>query len=71
MCAVSAVLDWSLSRPLSRWQDPNFVKDVDGLVIKMKEYDKETGQPDCELKEKKDALRRIADLLGIKIGFLE
>jgi len=35
-----------------------------------KEIDTLTGQPDCELDEKRQALKKIADELGVEINFL-
>lgn len=41
------------------------------LLRKAREYDKKNNQPDCELEEKKEALQKIADALGIPIRFPE
>ena len=32
-----------------------------------KEYDERTGQPDCEVDEKMDLLRKVAKLVGIDL----
>jgi hypothetical protein len=34
-----------------------------------REYDRKNGEPDCELDEKKQRLQKLAEELGIKIGF--
>ena len=39
------------------------------LLAKAKEYDKRTGQEDCELESKKDKIRQLATELGITITF--
>lgn len=39
------------------------------LLKKAKEYDEKTNQKDCELEEKKEALRQVAKLLGVEIQF--
>ena len=36
-----------------------------------REYDRKTNQPDCDDEEKKAALQKIADQLGIEIKFPE
>ena len=40
------------------------------LITRAKEYDKKNNEPDCELDEKRQALKKIADELGIEIKFL-
>ncbi len=39
------------------------------LIDRAKEYDRKNNEPDCELDEKRKALKKIADELGIKITF--
>jgi len=43
---------------------------LEELIRKGKEYDAATGQPDCELDEKRQALKKIADEMGVEIRFL-
>lgn len=40
------------------------------LLEKAKKYDEEHNQPDCELDEKKQKLKKLAEELGVKIDFL-
>lgn len=47
------------------------VEALEELLRKGKEYDAATGQPDCELDEKKEALRKLAEQLGVEIEFPE
>ena len=47
------------------------VKALEDLMAAAKKYDDETGQPDCETAEKKEALRVLAEKLGIPIHFPE
>ena len=44
------------------------VKSLEDLLAKAKEYDAATGQPNCELDEKKQVLRQIAKQLGVEIN---
>ncbi len=43
------------------------VADMKELLKRAKEYDERTGQPDCEIDEKMDLLRKIAKLVGVDI----
>lgn len=49
---------------------PEEIKEFRRLLERAREYDKRTGQPDCELEEKKQTLKKLADLMGVKIDFL-
>ena len=40
------------------------------LLEKAREYDRRNNQPDCGLEEKRQALKAIAEKLGIAIDFL-
>lgn len=40
------------------------------LLERAKDYDRRTGQEDCELESKKQTLLKLAELLGVKIDFL-
>lgn len=40
------------------------------LLERAREYDKRMNEPDCELDEKKAALKDIAQKLGVEIAFL-
>jgi hypothetical protein len=37
------------------------------MLIAAKQYDEATGQPDCEMEEKVDLLKRIAALVGVDL----
>lgn len=41
------------------------------LLDRAREYDKRMGEPDCEMEEKRQALRAIAEKLGIDISFID
>lgn len=43
------------------------VEELKLLLIRAKKYDEETGQPDCEIDEKMDLLRKVADAVGIDL----
>ncbi len=40
------------------------------LLEKARKYDRERGEPDCELDEKKQKLKDLAKQLGVEINFL-
>lgn len=81
MCVVSMVMDYYQDK----WErqyiyptQPTFptfpskeeIKEFRELLERAREYDRKTGQPNCELEEKKDAIKKLADNLGIEISFL-
>lgn len=39
------------------------------LLKRAREYDKKHNQPNCELEEKKEKLRKLAEELGVEIKF--
>lgn len=43
------------------------IEELEKLIEAGKKYDEATGQPDCELDEKIELLRKIADQLGVEI----
>lgn len=45
------------------------IREFRKLLERARKYDKEHGEPDCELGEKKDALRALAKQLGVDITF--
>lgn len=71
MCAMSMIMAEALTWPVQRWNDPEWRTHFETLAIEAKKYDEKTGQPDCENDEKKAAIQKIADELGIKINFPE
>ena len=85
MCVVSMIYDhyserwWEkLHPPISPWGIPmppqipskDEVEEFRKLLDRAREYDKKTGQKDCELEEKRDRVKKLADELGLKIDFL-
>lgn len=44
------------------------VESLKELLIKAKEYDAKSGQPDCEMAEKVALLKRVAELVGVDLG---
>lgn len=40
------------------------------LLERAREYDKRTGQPDCELEEKRAKLKKLAEEMGVDIAFI-
>jgi hypothetical protein len=40
------------------------------LLERAREYDKRNNEPECELDEKKEAVKQIAKQLGVEINFL-
>lgn len=62
MCVVSMIMDHGRSYPPEHWDWRN-TKDYLELVRKAREYDKMTGQPDCEDPEKARLIREILERL--------
>ncbi len=50
---------------------PEEVADFRKLLERARQYDREHNQPDCELEEKKQKLRKLAEELGVDIDFPE
>jgi protein tyrosine phosphatase (PTP) superfamily phosphohydrolase (DUF442 family) len=40
------------------------------LLERAREYDRRNQEPDCEQQEKREALKKIADQLGVDISFV-
>lgn len=40
------------------------------LLEKAREYDKKMNQPDCELEEKRQKIRKLAEELGVNVDFV-
>lgn len=43
------------------------VEEMVALLKRAKEYDERNGEPDCEMDEKMDLLRRVAKLVGVDL----
>lgn len=52
--------------PLTAYEIEQFRK----LLESAKQYDIKNNEPDCEMESKKEALKAIAEKLGVKIDFL-
>lgn len=68
MCTASMVMDWGLQQPREFWINPGPCPFED-LLRRAKKYDRDNNQPDCELDEKRAALKKIADEMGVEIRF--
>lgn len=40
------------------------------LLERAREYDKRNGEPDCELEEKRQRIKDLAEKLGVKVEFV-
>lgn len=48
---------------------PAEIEEFRKLLERAREYDKKHNEPDCEIEEKKQKLRELAEQLGVKIEF--
>lgn len=71
MCTYSMVMDWAKSQPKEVWVQPYWPNQLEDLVKRAAEYDKKNNEPNCELEEKKETIRRLAKQFGVKIRFLD
>ena len=83
MCAVSMIYDAKVAEWQQRyWTQPAFynnpyvllptaeeMREFRDLLQRAREYDKKHNQPDCELAEKRERLKKMADELGVEITF--
>jgi hypothetical protein len=49
---------------------PAEVEEFRRLLERAREYDRANGEPDCELAEKRERIKGLADELGVPIDFL-
>ena len=70
MCTVSMVMDHALQQPRHVWINPIWPDQLTELLRKAQKYDEEHNQPECELDEKRQALKKIADEMGVEIKFV-
>lgn len=47
------------------------IEEFKKLLERARKYDKDNNQPDCDLETKKTALRELAKVWGIDIGFID
>ena len=66
MCTMSMITDVGLRDLRSRWK--GIINPLSRLD-RAREYDKAHNQPDCELSEKQEALKKIARECGVEIVF--
>ena len=64
MCAMSLVMQYGLDQPRVNWQQPAFPETFVDLLIKAKQFDDATGQPDCELDDKRPRETMISFVSG-------
>lgn len=57
----------TVSSPISQAEVDEFRR----LLERARDYDRRMNQPDCELRDKRDALLAIAKALGVDISFIE
>ena len=60
---------WVPIPPLVPQISPEEIAEFYELLERARVYDKEHGQPDCELKSKKEKLKELAKELGVEITF--
>lgn len=70
MCVVSMIIDSGLGQGKDWFKDDGNRKYFEQLLKKAREYDEEHNEPECEMDEKRKALQKIADELGVEIKFL-
>lgn len=64
---------WVITNPpeVSREEFDELKRDVlemKELLKRAKKYDEENGEPDCEIEEKMELLRRVAKLVGVDLN---
>jgi len=78
MCVTSMIYDhyydkWNNPLYYQPWVPqitPEEIEEFKKLLDRAREYDKKHNQPDCELEEKKEKLRKLSEELGVKIDFI-
>lgn len=56
---------------ISRQEFDELKREVEGmkaLLKRAKEYDERNGEPECEIDEKMDLLRKVAKLVGVELN---
>ncbi len=87
MCVMSMVMDhysdkWQrVTLPLTPVPSPLVIpaspitpQEVDEfrqLLERAREYDRKHGEPECELQEKRDRIKKLADELGVDVSFVD
>ena len=77
MCVVSMITDHYLDKwkRNSDWAMPILptqqeIDEFRRLLERAREYDRQHNQPDCGLEEKRAAVKKLADELGIDVSFI-
>lgn len=85
MCVVSMIMDhyddswrrridehtkWIVVPAPQPIVTPEEIAEFKRLLERAREYDKRNNEPDCELEEKRQALKKLAQELGIEIAFV-
>lgn len=66
----TVVSPWPLASTVTREEFDELkrqVEEMKTLLMRAKDYDDRTDQPDCESAEKFELIRRIAELVGVKL----
>jgi hypothetical protein len=56
--------------PVVPMPTPQEIEEFRKLLERARQYDKEHNQPDCELEEKRQKIKKLAEELGIKVDFV-
>lgn len=61
---------WIVPAPQPSPPTPEEINEFHKLLNRARQWDKDHGQPDCELEEKRQKLKGLADQLGVAIDFV-
>lgn len=56
--------------PLEPAITPEEIREFRKLLDRAREYDRKNNEPDCELEEKRQRVKRLAEELGVEIEFI-
>jgi hypothetical protein len=59
-----------LYSPVTREEFNSLKRDIEemkALLLRAKQYDEEHGEPDCEMEEKVEMLKRVAEMVGVDL----
>lgn len=57
-------------KPVPKMPTPEEIEEFRRLLERAREYDKRNQEPDCEMEEKKEKVRKLAEELGVKVDFI-
>jgi len=75
MCVYSMVVDhyhdkwWKDYVPHRTTPSQEEIDEFYELLRRAREYDETHNQPDCGIEDKKEAMKKVADALGVEIDF--